>query len=66
MIVCIYKYVITFTGGKPDPISPQISRVQVNPSSSPLNLLRDIMFLDDLDILVIGTVDGNPPPQNQG
>jgi len=57
----VYKYIITFTGGKPNLISPEISRIQVNPSSSPSNILRDVMFLDDLDILIIGTVDGIVP-----
>jgi hypothetical protein len=51
---------IYFLGGKPSILPPYISRLHINPSSSPSNTLRDIMFLDEFDLLVIGTNDGSP------
>lgn len=39
--------------------APQIAQFSVNPSNSTASVLRDVMFLDGVDLLVVGTVEGN-------
>ena len=39
--------------------SPQIAQFTINPFNSTANVLRDVMFLDEVDLLVIATVEGN-------
>jgi hypothetical protein len=38
--------------------SPQVAQFTVNPDNSTANVLRGIMFLDAVDLLVVGTVEG--------
>ena len=62
-VVRVYRYTVE-DGGKGvkggfEVHAPQMSRFIVNPSNSTANVLRDIMFLDEMDLLVVGTVDGS-------
>jgi hypothetical protein len=48
-----------------DLASPEIARFKVKPNDSAETLLRDLIFLDETDLLVIGTGEGtlrNPIP----
>jgi hypothetical protein len=45
----------------------RVARFTVKPGDATSNILRDVMFLDEDDILVVGTAEGSssvPPPLN--
>ena len=64
MLVRLYKFRIDITSGKPNLILPPAQiHIRMDLSASPPNnILRDVMFLDEFDLLVIGTTDGSSPP----
>lgn len=69
IIVRVYRYALACSGGTwhhgLDLASPEIAKFKVKPNNSAETVLRDIMFLDEMDLLVIGTIEGistNPIP----
>src|ERR1700737_2204231 len=61
-IVQIYRYEVIFERegqGEVRVSSPRVARLKVNPGATSGNLVRDVMFLDEFDILVVGTVEGS-------
>lgn len=60
--VRLYRYTVNYNGGTRNAIfdltSPQVAQFTVNPDNSTANVLRDVMFLDDIDLLVVGTIEG--------
>jgi hypothetical protein len=63
MLVRIYRFEVRFeregAGDTVDVSRPEVARFSVNPRDSIGNLVGDVMFLDEFDLLVLGTVDGN-------
>src|SRR5215471_11063294 len=67
ILVRLYRYRMDYNGTifeRSGLDSPQIAQFTVNPSNSTANVLRDVMFLDQVDLLVVGTVEGNEPSKN--
>ena len=60
--VRLYRYTVDYNGTTVDQTSslysPQIAQFTVNPGNNAANVLRDIMFLDEVDLLVVGAVEG--------
>lgn len=65
ILVRLYRYIVDYNGTtiheRSSLYSPQIAPFIVNPFKSTANVLRDVMFLDEVDLLVVGTVEGKEP-----
>jgi hypothetical protein len=63
ILVRIYQFEARFdhegNGDSVDVSEPKVARFLVNPRDSTGNLVGDVMFLDEFDILVVGTLDSN-------
>jgi hypothetical protein len=63
ILVRLYRYTVDYNGTtvyeRSELYSPQIAQFTLNPFNSTANVLRDVMFLDEVDLLVVGTVEGN-------
>lgn len=61
-IVRIYRFEVAFDrDGKTDTVNvvgPRIARFLINPTGSSGVVLRDVMFLDETDVLVVGSMEG--------